>query len=287
MLFRPYAGVRATARKFLDLNFGRRPFLSYIEFHLTDHCNLNCKGCSHFSPIASEFYADLEQYKIDMQRLRRLFRNIKIIRLMGGEPLLHPDPASFIIATKSSFPKANINFVTNGILLFKAPAAFWEACRSTNASIRVSGYPLKGNSIDDKKLQIKANSECVPVAYDYNPGKKFAKPLTLSGDANKQKIFKECQNRSSCKHTCMNLKQGRIYHCPITAYVHYFNNKFNYRISQDAGINIHSQDVTGSLILKRLNKPIETCKWCSFTNFIEVPWSAGKTDSTTAFDWGT
>ncbi len=119
----------------------RRPELAYLELHLTDHCNLNCKGCSHFCPLAPPQYADLSGYKSDMHRISQLFRNIRTIRLMGGEPLLHPDPASFVRATRAVFPQARIRFVTNGILLPKASQAFWDACRDTGATIDMTVYP--------------------------------------------------------------------------------------------------------------------------------------------------
>lgn len=35
---------------------GAKPSLDYVEFHLADHCNLNCRGCGHFSPIADETF---------------------------------------------------------------------------------------------------------------------------------------------------------------------------------------------------------------------------------------
>lgn len=106
-----------------------RTELPYLEFHLTDHCNLNCKGCAHYSPMASDHYADLYQLEKDLQRLAQLFRNIRLIRLMGGEPLLHPDVDRFIRTTRSAFPKSRIGIVTNGILLPQASQAFWDACR--------------------------------------------------------------------------------------------------------------------------------------------------------------
>jgi hypothetical protein len=34
---------------------GPRKTLQF-EAHLTDHCNLNCAGCCHFSPIAQQYY---------------------------------------------------------------------------------------------------------------------------------------------------------------------------------------------------------------------------------------
>jgi molybdenum cofactor biosynthesis enzyme MoaA len=49
--------------------------LPYLEFHLTDHCNLNCKGCSHFCSIANENYLSMESFLKDMKRLSEIFRN--------------------------------------------------------------------------------------------------------------------------------------------------------------------------------------------------------------------
>ena len=111
--------MRRGIRRAVDLF--RQPELAYLELHLTDHCNLNCRGCSHYCPLAPRQYADLSRYQSDMHRIRQLFRNIHTIRLMGGEPLLHPDPASFVIATRAVFPQARIRFVTNGILLPQGP----------------------------------------------------------------------------------------------------------------------------------------------------------------------
>ena len=37
-----------------------RPVLDYVEFHLTDHCNLNCAGCTHFAPYADKRFADIK-----------------------------------------------------------------------------------------------------------------------------------------------------------------------------------------------------------------------------------
>ena len=45
-----------------------------IDIHLVDHCNLNCRGCTHFSPLAQEFYLDLDSYECDLTRLSKLTR---------------------------------------------------------------------------------------------------------------------------------------------------------------------------------------------------------------------
>ncbi len=44
-------------------------FLDHIEIHLVEHCNLNCKYCSHFSSIAEKKFYDVNKYEKDMARL--------------------------------------------------------------------------------------------------------------------------------------------------------------------------------------------------------------------------
>lgn len=69
--------------------------MDYFEIHLVEHCNLKCKACDNYSSIAEEEYLDIENFENDMKRMRELFSGIQLIRLLGGEPLLHPNLISF------------------------------------------------------------------------------------------------------------------------------------------------------------------------------------------------
>ena len=51
----------------------RPPQLHRLLYHVTDHCNLNCKGCTHFSNIAEKHFADPEAYRRDLDRLTEVF----------------------------------------------------------------------------------------------------------------------------------------------------------------------------------------------------------------------
>ena len=65
--------------------------MKYIETHIVDHCNLNCRGCSHFSPLAKPYFKSLDEYKREFERLAEITNHyIQQIRIMGGEPFLHP-----------------------------------------------------------------------------------------------------------------------------------------------------------------------------------------------------
>lgn len=62
------------------------PFLNYLETNVVDHCNLNCKGCAHFSNIYDNNYVDLVDYERDIKLISQKF-NVYYFRILGGEPL--------------------------------------------------------------------------------------------------------------------------------------------------------------------------------------------------------
>ena len=248
--------------------FLRKPQLKYIEVHLTDHCNLNCSGCGHFSSIAPIKFTNLDKYKEDMKRLGQLFpRGIKKIRLMGGEPLLHPDAHLFIRATSAAFPKCDLHFCTNGMLLPRATAEFWEECRESKTIIDFTIYPLVRKYL--KKYLSLCNKQGVDYTLTEFSGT-FLAHLNFAGDSEIKKTFRSCQNRFPCPF----LQEGHIYHCTKPALIHYFNENFGHRIIADKGINIHDTRITGGKILRRLRRPIITCKWC--TDFVPFKWSVSE-----------
>ena len=73
------------------------PYLSYLEFHVADHCNLNCKYCTHYSPLVEKpVFTDYERFEADFRQLKKLIIDIGVIRIVGGEPLLNPELGKYI-----------------------------------------------------------------------------------------------------------------------------------------------------------------------------------------------
>ena len=65
-------------------------YLSAIDIDITDKCNLNCAGCNHFSSLTKDpFFYDIVQLEKDVKRMSELFI-IGMVRILGGEPFLHP-----------------------------------------------------------------------------------------------------------------------------------------------------------------------------------------------------
>lgn len=238
--------------------------LDYIETHLVDHCNLNCKGCSHFSPLSGRKFADLDAFKRDFLRLRELFDNIVVIRLMGGEPLLHPEANSFLKVARSVFPDANIQLVTNGTLLLKQDAPLWETCSRNDILIQISRYPIK---LDVDGLEKKCADARVRLEFT-EPATRFYKHINLAGDSDPAAAFADCQSIYRCPH----LREGKISVCRMPALVHIFNGAFgkNIPVSGEDFLDIHG-NVTAHDILTFLERPVPLCRWC-LTDWPSFEW---------------
>ena len=240
-----------------------KPQIPYIETNITNHCNLNCKYCFSFSPLVSEDFADLEQYKKDISELSKKV-DIYVIRLLGGEPLLNKRINEFIEVTRKGFPCANIAILTNGILLPAMKEDFWKCCIDNNIRIDISLYP----GVSDK------HQEYIDVLKKYN----------LLGDVHKvttfinlalseaqvnddiEDIYEKCRIK-----LCKSLRNGKLYNCKINSCVHYFNNYFNKNVPQKDGIDIYKND--GKSILKKLHEKIELCKYCNIEKRKVHTWS--------------
>ena len=42
-----------------------------VEYNLTEHCNLRCRGCGHASPLFPEKFASLATFREDLEALAR------------------------------------------------------------------------------------------------------------------------------------------------------------------------------------------------------------------------
>ncbi|MDR1029624.1 MAG: radical SAM protein, partial [Treponema sp.] len=135
--------------------------------YAVQHCNLNCKCCTAFSPIAEERFLNMESYKTDMARLAELSGGrLSSFYITGGEPLLHPQITDIFSVARRYFPETEIYFMTNGLLLLKMPETFWENLRQNNITINVSRYPIH---LDIDKIREKAKSHT--VRFDYVGGR--------------------------------------------------------------------------------------------------------------------
>ncbi len=240
-----------------------KPTLSYVELHLTDHCNLNCRGCGHFSPIAQPWFADITTHDNDMKQLAKLFSNINDIRLMGGEPLLHPMVTSFFASTRKHFPHSAIHLVTNGLLLRETTDDFWASCREHRIIIDLTVYPPTVRDMNDMLEKAVQNS----IKIRSFTVTKFIAHKNLPGDSDPVKAMTICRSRYYCPF----LRNGRLYICSNPALAHYFNQCFGTEIPDAGYVDIYSQNLAGEKCIELLNQPSPACRFCSY-DFPQFDW---------------
>ena len=251
-----------------------KKMLEKIDIHITDHCNLNCKGCNHFSPISKEFYLDTEEYSRDIERLAKLSNGeIGKIFLIGGEPLLHPQLKDFFTITRRNFPNSRIIIITNGILLLKQDNTFWEACKNSKVEIWLSQYHLNLDYDLMKQTAAKYSvffGNTTDIGEDSNNWYKWK--LDLNGEQNPDSAYKNCVLKK-----CVALKHGKVFTCCTSAHIDQFNNYFNknLELSEDDYVDIYKANSFDEIIQK-ISNPIPFCKYCKPAQWEYTKWEHSK-----------
>jgi len=246
--------------------------LPYFETNVVDHCNLKCNGCTHFSNISEPKFADATILHMHLSRLNDIFGKIIRFRILGGEPLLHPDIINILKISRKALPYSQIELVTNGLLLDKMPEEFFQTLYKNKISVEISNYPPTQNKIK----QLKEMLSSFKIKYSVTPMiMNFTANLNPKGTSDQEKTFKNCRHRR-----CTILRNDNIYICPICAYIDSYNNYFNKNIPLPKGINIYSN--SAKQILKHLRKSEETCRYCTnVANYVN--WSCSNNPKET--DW--
>lgn len=258
----------------------KRNTIEHLDYHLTEHCNLNCVGCSTFAPIASKFFADLESFERDIKKLYELIGDsFQQIHLLGGEPLLHPQAEQFAKACRSVFKKTRIDFTTNGLLIFDMPDSFWQVLKENDIAIKYTQYPVK---FDYNKMvnYIKEKGVYVFSAGGSDAIKYFRRiPLNTKGTFNIYDSFIQCPYTD-----CVQLRGGKLYHCPASAFSDLLNKKIEeedslagqFKLSKNDYLSLE-QVKTGDEVFEFLSNAIPFCQYCDMNHINEhVNWGVSQ-----------
>lgn len=259
----------------------RKSVLRNVEFQLVDHCNLNCKYCNHFSPIADEIFADFGVFERDVSRMSELFGDSVLhIALAGGEPLLHKDVCLFMECTRKYFPSASISLITNGILLKTVPESFWNALTENNVLLEVTQYPIHINWD-----YISATAEKYGCKVQYSVPRKDGMqrlPIDPKGSQDRVKNY-YCQCYMG--GFCVSIQNGRLYPCPIAQNIQYLIKKFelNIDVGESNYLDIY-QIKSRDEIFDFLSKPVPCCGYCKW-DVISYHNAWSRTDGCDVSEW--
>lgn len=232
-----------------------------LEYHLVDSCNLKCAGCSHYSSTINEkICLPIDHIINDLTLLKnKVGDNLKWLRLLGGEPLIHPQISECLKQIRGLFPNTELSLVTNGLLLGKMNQEFYDVCLKHKIEIKITDYGI----VDLSAVIAKLKGFGISVGYyGIRKGKGWHyQHIRLT------KGTIDCLKNCKYKNSCNNYRNGKIYLCPHIAYIEYFNKKFGKEIQLDETDYICLDEVNSfDEIMERLReaKPNFCYQYCNY-----------------------
>ncbi len=226
--------------------------LPHLELHISDKCNLNCKGCAHFSPLFDEIDLGFDNIMDDLIKLSKIFSNVARLDILGGEPLLNKDLSKYIIEIRKLFPNTFIDIFTNGLLIPTLSEETLECIRNNHVFISITEYKPTHLMIEKIRLYLKkANIKYILVPYDIR--QKFNKPISISKNSKYDNLC--------ISNGCVTVAYGKIARCPTLMYINKFNEFFNTQLPNDGIVKL-DEVTSGYDLLEKLKEEVPLCKHC-------------------------
>lgn len=261
------------AVKFHSKKRNKRKENLILKYHTVDSCNLNCSGCSTFSPLIENSFVDKNSFENDIKQIT-ILGNVENLEFIGGEALLHPNILDLFDIARKYIQSGNLVLVSNGILLLKQDTLFWESCKKNKIKIYITPYPIK---LDYEKITDIAEKYEIDLNYYYSGTKSFfvKTPLNIEGRANVIKSFEKCMSSN-----CATLRDGKLYSCYRPYCIRFFNEHYNknFKVTENDYKDIYAVKDVNEL-LDFMCKAPPFCRYCYMQEMeFGIPWSVSKKD---------
>ncbi len=253
-----FSKKQAVKKIFIQLADGTLFHQHSLEIEIVDHCNLTCGGCNHLSPAIPRRFESAERILGDLSTLKQHMR-VECVKLLGGEPLLHPDIEAIVAAVRKSNISNKIILLTNGTLLSRITDGLLEILDG----VEISQYPSMQNSAEEiALLQKRAEKYSVTISSFYF--RTFHKSFAFKGTEDKklvQRIFNTC--RKVHLWGCYAVYEGYLFKCPQSIYLAKVIPELQHDPHGD-GLSIHSCGDFSKKIIPFLTSrtPLNACTFC-------------------------
>ena len=242
----------------LEVKDGRVINPEGLEVNVTFHCNMRCTSCSHLAPLYRKQNIDPARLRADLTLLAESY-HASYVKLLGGEPLLHPDLLEVIDAVRSSGVSDTVLVCTNGTLLHRMPDEFWAAVDTVELSI----YPSRPLSEEQLAVfQERAHRHGVNLLINHYTHFRVAySERGTDDDGLVRDIFDTCKLAHVwLSHT---LHDGWLYRCPQSVVLAEQLADISWDRTVD-GIQIQGGPGFVSALTEFLNrtKPLRACRNC-------------------------
>ena len=238
-----------------------------LEIHVSYHCNLSCRGCSHMTPLEKEKYIDEFDIYNTLKILSK-YLHCEVIRLLGGEPALNRNLASIAKNIKEINIADKVAIATNGIFIDKIQEDVLKNVDMFEISLYHYSERLTNKIIDwAKNAKEKYNIKTYIYKYKY-----FRESVSFleNKDTNLiKKIYDTCIVAHDWQ--CFNVFEGYFFKCPqAMAISRNIENNFmdinGVKIMDDPNLEERLYEYIND------NKPLKACSYCLGTvgKFIEL-----------------
>ncbi len=187
-------------------------YFKYIEVPITTKCSLNCKECNNLIQYYQQpKNSDAVQIIKDIRRICSVTKRIKLMRILGGEPLVHPDLLFILKELKKIDKIEKVEVVTNGTLLFSANCV--RVLKHSKFSVDISNYGTHSSKYVELIRQLDRNH----IRYHTQKEQKSWK--ALSSCRCRERSDKELKEAfSACMEDCHSLLNGELHICARSAH---------------------------------------------------------------------
>lgn len=194
-----------------------------VELHVVEHCNLRCAQCCNISPYLAARTMSVDEVRDACARIRSALRP-DVLKIMGGEPLLHPDLGGVLRAVRQSGVAPRVRLFTNGLLLRTLDDATFSAIDELTVSSYASA-PVR----HDILAETEARAARFDVVLNVKGVSTFSTVLTsaVNDDDAVRAVYDACWLR----HRCLVVRGGRFYKCTRAAY----HREFHARVARGEG----------------------------------------------------
>lgn len=239
----------------------RGEMLLMVEMHIMDACNLNCRGCSHFSPLFKKKWERAEpdfQEKIkDVKKIAEKFDHIVKFTILGGEPLLNSAVGEYVVEIRKILPDTEIYMFTNGLLIPEMDSHILRKLGDNRICILISEYEVTHRRIKEITERLDGQN----ILYEICPVQKFYRPLTIA---------KNTKHKQFCiSDKCTIIGNGKIARCPMLMYIDKFNEYFGQNLPNEGILSLDTP-LEGDKLIEYLRKKIPLCKHCILE---KIDWS--------------
>lgn len=238
--------------------FTHNIYLNYIEIPITTKCSLRCRECANLIQYydQGEFF-DYKKIINDIYRLCQTVKGIERLRILGGEPLLHPQLKEILLGILQNDNVKNIQIVTNGTMLFAEDIL--KVLRDKRISVDISNYGKISWNYSNLIRQLRNNR--IKFYSDKNL------EWTPQGDFSyRERTHVELERiLRICRSDCISVLEGNIHLCPRSSNGHdlkiFQADKKDYVNLRDC---ITKRELKKKLFNLLNRKSIVACNYCDY-----------------------